>query len=66
MKSQVKNKVTFEDPLDHLVASFTEEQEKLWSMHLRGEKVKCVECGPAVSREELRASLLPRLRKLFE
>lgn len=47
----------FEDPLKHLVASFTDEQQRLWELHCKDQKVKiaygrtvtakdiCFECG---------------------
>lgn len=38
-------RVSYEDPLEHLLASFNEDQAKLWRQHLAGEKVRCVTVG---------------------
>lgn len=50
----MKNKtVTWEDPLDHLVNSFSDEQMRLWNLHLNQQKIKCVTTRKLLNKQEI-------------
>ena len=47
------SKVTYENPLDHLLASFSKEQMDLWKLYKEGKSIKCVTTTRLLSKDKL-------------